>query len=713
MLIGVIGGVVLGLLYHMQRPPVYQSRAQLLVVKNRAAMSGPGGVVDTRVAYLEDYVATQVQVLQSSRLLDTAVKELRAQNPASIPPDDRARAAFLATHFVVARERESGSNALSNTLALTFRSPDPTDSKKCLQAIIDAYRGLLVTLYEQESIKRLAALDEEIRRATNERTKSEAERQRHEREVNAISQERLENIRARISKLIDQEIKLKQERRQVERDLALIKDTGPGRQERLVVMDKLGVKPERPYITGALDSRNPEDVLFSLEMEKADRSKRLGAGHPEMVALNNRIKMLTDLISKQGIGPGGTRPLDELDRHRLKLENELASLNDQIQELGHVIELDDNKATRMAKFQLEVDRLLATERTLGEEVGKKQRERDQVEATQKSGGYEVQAITPPTDAIQVAPVLYQSLLLGGILGLLLGGGLAVGVEMSDRSFRSAAEIRRRLGVQVLGHIPRIQTQSPPARPSATGLDPLLASFVRPNSPESEAVRGVRTQLYFSTQGRGHQVIQVTSPTPGDGKSTLAANLAISIAQSGKRVVLLDCDFRKPRVHRLFNLSNPEVGLASVMAGDARLEAAVRGCEVENLFVMPCGPRPDNPAELLTSPKFQEVLAELKGLYDFVVIDSPPVLAVSDPVAIASRVDGVLMVFRMTKRTRPAAERTREQLAAVGARILGVVVNASADRSAGYSGYGYAYRYDYQYTDNYTTADEPLQLPKKG
>ena len=150
-----------------------------------------------------------------------------------------------------------------------------------------------------------------------------------------------------------------------------------------------------------------------------------------------------------------------------------------------------------------------------------------------------------------------------------------------------------------------------------------------------------------------------------------------------------------------------------MAGDARLEAAVRGCEVENLFVMPCGPRPDNPAELLTSPKFQEVLAELKGLYDFVVIDSPPVLAVSDPVAIASRVDGVLMVFRMTKRTRPAAERTREQLAAVGARILGVVVNASADRSAGYSGYGYAYRYDYQYTDNYTTADEPLQLPKKG
>src|SRR5207253_1957994 len=164
------------------------------------------------------------------------------------------------------------------------------------------------------------------------------------------------------------------------------------------------------------------------------------------------------------------------------------------------------------------------------------------------------------EGVQVAPVLYQSLLSGGMLGLLLGVGLALAVEASDRGFRSAAEIRKRLGVAVLGHIPRIKTQDAATKPSAGGLDPLLASFLRPNSAEAEAVRGVRTQLYFSTQGRAHQVIQVTSPTPGDGKSTLAANLAVSIAQSGKRVVLLDCDFRKPRVHRLFNITNREVGL---------------------------------------------------------------------------------------------------------------------------------------------------------
>jgi capsular exopolysaccharide synthesis family protein len=292
-------------------------------------------------------------------------------------------------------------------------------------------------------------------------------------------------------------------------------------------------------------------------------------------------------------------------------------------------------------------------------------------------------------------------------------------ETTDRGFRSPAEIRRRLGVPVLGHIPRLAE----TKAVSPEIDPTLAAFHRPKSGEAEAYRGVRTQLYFSTRGQAHQVVQITSPNPGDGKSTLAANLAISIAQSGKRVVLLDCDFRRPRVHRLFRLDRPEIGLASVMAGEADLAAATQPCPaVPNLSLMPCGPRPANPAELLTSPKFQEVLAELRDAYDFVVIDSPPVLAVSDPSAVAPRADGVLMVFRMTKSAGPAAERAREQLLAVGARLIGVVVNATADRAGGYSGYGYGYNYQYeygyQYADQYAASEsEPDILlpppPRKG
>jgi capsular exopolysaccharide synthesis family protein len=300
---------------------------------------------------------------------------------------------------------------------------------------------------------------------------------------------------------------------------------------------------------------------------------------------------------------------------------------------------------------------------------------------------------------------WQVATLAVAAGVVIGGVVAVAARWRVLLSWTPAEIRRHLRVPVFGYVPRFQLDTPPTTPSATGLDPLLACFLRPRSPESEAVRGVRTHLYFSTQGGDQQVIQVTSPSPGDGKSTLAANLAISIAQSGKRVVLLDCDFRKPRVHRLFNLSNPEVGLASVIAVGARLDAAIRGCEVPNLSLVSCGPRPANPAELLTSPAFQEVLIELRGRYDFVVIDSPPLLTVSDPLVIARLADGVILVLGVNKTTVAMAEQALERLADLGARLLGVVVNATSDRTTGDGGYRYSYGYAYQYaTPEHRPAD---------
>jgi Mrp family chromosome partitioning ATPase len=129
--------------------------------------------------------------------------------------------------------------------------------------------------------------------------------------------------------------------------------------------------------------------------------------------------------------------------------------------------------------------------------------------------------------------------------------------------------------------------------------------------------------------------------------------------------------------------------------------------------LPCGPRPANPAELLTSPKFQELLADLRADYEFVIIDTPPVLAVSDPATVAPRVDGVVLVLRMTKAARPAAERAREQLAAVGARLFGVVVNASAERAGGYGGYGYSYQYADYADGEYGDAEPAAALPRKG
>jgi capsular exopolysaccharide synthesis family protein len=213
--------------------------------------------------------------------------------------------------------------------------------------------------------------------------------------------------------------------------------------------------------------------------------------------------------------------------------------------------------------------------------------------------------------------------------------------------------------------------------------------------QAEAYRGVRTALYFSTHSEGHKVVQITSPNSADGKSTLSANLAVSIAQSGKRVVLVDADLRKPTVHKVFGVSS-RLGLSSVIVGDATPEAAIQDSGLPGLSIIPCGPLPPNPAELLTSPRFDELLGLLRERYDFVIVDTPPLLAVTDPSVVAARVDGVLLTLRRNKNDRPTAERARQILTTLGANVLGVVVNALArrDNGGGYGGYGGYDQYGY-------------------
>jgi polysaccharide biosynthesis transport protein len=144
---------------------------------------------------------------------------------------------------------------------------------------------------------------------------------------------------------------------------------------------------------------------------------------------------------------------------------------------------------------------------------------------------------------------------------------------------------------------------------------------------------VRTALYFNTRGGGHKVVQVTSPNPGDGKTTLASNLAVAIANSGKRTLLVDADFRRPRVHKMFGISD-STGLSEVMNGTVELADAIQEPEIENLSILVCGKRPANPAELLTSSQFQQLIEVVREKYEFVIVDTPPILAVTDPLAVA-------------------------------------------------------------------------------
>ncbi|MEW6230758.1 MAG: CpsD/CapB family tyrosine-protein kinase [Chloroflexota bacterium] len=202
----------------------------------------------------------------------------------------------------------------------------------------------------------------------------------------------------------------------------------------------------------------------------------------------------------------------------------------------------------------------------------------------------------------------------------------------------------------------------------------LVTVTNPRSPVSEAFRTLRTNIQFSSLDRPLKTILVTSTDPGEGKSTVLANLAVTMAQSGLRTVVADCDLRRPSQHQLFGLSNIN-GLTSMMVGNAPMQgASIQDTAVPNLRLLASGPLPPNPSELLGSRRMGEIIAFLKDQADLVLFDAPPIIAVTDAAVLASKVDGVLLVVNAGKTKRDLARRAKLLLDKVNANVLGVVLN---------------------------------------
>lgn len=327
------------------------------------------------------------------------------------------------------------------------------------------------------------------------------------------------------------------------------------------------------------------------------------------------------------------------------------------------------------------------------------------------GGITVNALRDTVKAFATGPDLNEDLAMFAMLGLGLSGLLAFALEAGAMTFRSADSIERDLKSPVLTHIPvdtaRLRKHRRNQNPAIARLDPRLASVHRPYSPAAEAVRGVRTAMLLDRMQNGTKVVQITSPLPGDGKSTLAANLGCSIAQSGKRTLLIDLDLRSPRLSLRFNL-NTETGLANVLNGELKPAEAVHQAPIENLDILPCGPLPSNPAEALTLAELGEVFNWARENYDFIIVDTPPLLMVSDPTIVTSYVDAAILVMRIRRRCKPNAKEAVAMLRWSGSRVVGVVINkfkankgaatykSSASGSYQSIGYGYGDKYRRRY-----------------
>jgi polysaccharide biosynthesis transport protein len=323
----------------------------------------------------------------------------------------------------------------------------------------------------------------------------------------------------------------------------------------------------------------------------------------------------------------------------------------------------------------------------------------QVDSALKQGGAEL--ATPakvPTSPFSPKPV--RSSLLAFAVALFLGVGLAFLVEYLDDSIKGKDDLERASpGLEALGLIPAVTSWK--EREEAR-----VVSITDPSSPPAEAYRTLRTAVQFLGLDREVRSIQLTSANAQEGKSTTLANLGVAFARAGKRVVLVCCDLRRPRIHEFFGLSN-EKGLTSVLLGELELNAALQPTSVDRLVVLASGPLPPNPSELLSSRRVHAVLTALKQDGYMVLVDSPPVLPVTDGMVLSKRVDGTLLVCVAGETTRKEVARAVELLHQVDAPLLGAVLNGVTDEGA----YGYAYQY-YRSTSGTPTTNGHVQKRSK-
>jgi tyrosine-protein kinase Etk/Wzc len=311
-------------------------------------------------------------------------------------------------------------------------------------------------------------------------------------------------------------------------------------------------------------------------------------------------------------------------------------------------------------------------------------------------------------SVPSGPQRYRNIIVGMLISLAAGIGLAFLIDYLDDSVRTSDDVSRHLGLPTLALIPHHnQSESRklslvPKNGSSTFVSTALIALEERNSPTAEAYRHLRTSLLFSSAGKPPQTILVTSSQPAEGKTTTAINTAITLAQSDVDVVIIDCDLRRPRLHSHFGLDNTQ-GLTNYLSGEKSTDNMIKSCaELPRLKIITSGPIPPNPAELLSSNEMKNLLQFLSGRFKHVIIDSPPAISFTDATILSTLVDGVVLVAMTGKSSIHLMRQFKLRLANIGARIYGVVLNGIKSGSMEYDYYGTGYYHYYKRSDDDST-----------
>ncbi len=668
-LMTIVVAVAAAVAYLIKATPIYTSTSRIYVEQ-----SGPKIFSDTEAGVMtqsKNYLYTQAELLTSTPILSTALDAPGVAQMKTLAMVDNPTA-------YLKKELDARVGRKDDIINLSLNSPYPTEAAQLVNEIVDAYityhtarkrstSAEVLKILQGEKAKRSKELAEKLTammdfKKQNEPLAFEGSRgniviARLERLSQTLTEAQLTTIRSRsayesVKQMVSEPAKLRQF---IEAEQAR------------------GV-----YVSTSSEKASLTSKLDELNLRRADRLRQLKPDHPAVVALDTEIArveaQIADLDAEFGRAQlavaeqqyiSAKQEEEQLARYYEEQRNQALDLNEQLAQYT-ILESDWEQTKRLCDIL--DDRI--KELNVTEDVG----------ALNISVLEVARAADRPSEPRKAR---YMAIAL--MLGLMLGVGLALLRDWIDQTLRSAEEISAVLDLPILGVVPSMSRK--------LGISDRGQKVHRdPDSPAAEACRTIRTAVFFGAPKNKARTILVTSPAPGDGKTTLVSNLAIAMAQAGQKTLIVDGDLRKPTQHRIFEVNHLDVGLSSVLAGSMTLEDVVRPTGVKGLGLLPCGLSVPNPSEILNSERFAKVLEMLSGAYDRVIIDAPPVLSVTDAQILAAICDVTLLVLRAEKSTRKTSQQARDALLSVGAHVLGVLVN-DVPRKGHYGYYGaYGYKY---------------------
>ncbi len=687
----------------LRMPKVYEAGGTIAINKPDANLNFQNSATFSLDYFDPTELETEVKILQSDLLALEVIRELNLDrrpeysggqaepSPAlDLAPDplqiDPARASSMINGFKGSLRVNLSQN--SRIIEIHYRSTDPQLAANVVNTLMQTYvednrKARFESTMQASDWLQKQLVDLQMKVET-----SQEKLVRYQREHEIVGIDEKQNIVTEKLDELNKELTAAETDRMDKEALTRMVESGDPE----VVSGALGGEGTSAGQGGSGLLENLRSKQADLKIQAADLNTQFGPSYPKLAQLNGQLKEIDAQI--QG----------EMKKIAAKVRGQYVTALQRQNMLQVALDKQKQEANKLNESAIQYNLLkrdAETYRALYEGILQKLKEAG-VSAGLKSNNFRiVDGARPPSYPIE--PNIFRNLLFAVMLGLASGVGLAFLLEALDNTIRTTDQAQTVSGLASLGMIP-LGSKSAREGPNpkrlviASSKEAVeLVTQVRPQSQMAESYRALRTSLLLSNLGSPPKVIMVTSALPQEGKTTTSINTAVVLAQKGVRVLLIDGDLRRPSIHKTLGMG-PRSGLSNVLTGSTSLEQAITRTVIHsNLWVLPAGTPPPNPAELLASSNMRDVLNQLGQQYDHIVIDTPPALSVTDGVILSTRADAVVLVIRSGKTTKQSLRRARDIFAQVSAKVVGVLLNAVDLTSPDYY---YYYEYQGKYAQYY-------------